>query len=121
MAQHVRKGDMVMVIAGDEGGATGRVLRVIPKRSRVIVEGLNMCRKHVKPNQQNPQGGVISKEMPIHLSNVLPVVNGKPTRVRFQENKDGSKNRIAVEGGSIIGDPLRKAEREGKGKGKKKK
>jgi large subunit ribosomal protein L24 len=109
MAQHVRKGDLVQVIAGDAKGTQARVLRVLPKENRVVVEGVNVRTKHVKRSQQNPQGGTITKEMAIHASNVMPVVDGKPTRVRFETRKDGSKVRVAVKGGAQIGDELRKA------------
>ncbi len=89
MARHVRKGDLVVVTKGDDRGQQGKVLSVIPKHGRVVVEGVNVCKKHIKPSQENPQGGVIEKEMPIHISNVSPVADGKPTRVRFQTQPDG--------------------------------
>ncbi len=103
MPAHVRKGDTVMVTAGSDRGRTGTVLKVIPKSSQVIVQGLNTRTKHLKPSQTNPQGGVITREMPIHLSNVSPVVDGKPTRVRFVVKSDGSKVRIAARGGQELG------------------
>lgn len=111
MARHVRKGDMVIVIAGDgrKDSRPKKVLRVIPDKNQVVVEGVNVRRKHVKPNQMNPQGGIIEKEMPIHISNVLPAVDGKPTRVKFETRADGSKVRLAVSDGSQIGPELKKA------------
>lgn len=109
MARHIRKGDLVAVTAGSARGRQGKVLSVNPKRSSVIVEGVNVRKKHVKPSQQNPQGGIIQKEMPIHVSNVSPVSDGKPTRVRFQVRPDGSKVRIAARSGQQIGQELRKA------------
>lgn len=79
---HVKKGDRVRVIAGNARGTEGRILRVLPKTERVIVEGVNVRVKHTKPNQQNQQGGRIEAERPIHLSNVMPLdATGKPTRV----------------------------------------
>ena len=69
----------------------------------------NVCKKHVRPNQQNQQGGLVEKELPIHISNVSPAVDGKPTRVRFETREDGSKVRVAVNGGEVIGQPLKKA------------
>jgi large subunit ribosomal protein L24 len=114
MAQHIRKGDLVMVIAGDDrhkANPVGRVLRVLPKRGKVVVEGVNVCKKHVKPNQKNPQGGIVEKEMPVALSNVMPVVDGKPSRVRFQVRPDGAKVRVAAKNGQAIGAELRKAGR----------
>lgn len=99
----------MQVIAGSAKGTQARVLRVIPKDERVVVEGVNVRTKHLKRSQQHPQGGTVSKEMPIHISNVLPVVDGKPTRVRFETRKDGSKVRVAVKGGAQIGQELKKA------------
>jgi len=103
MPAHVRKGDTVMVTAGSDRGRTGTVLKVIPKHSKVIVQGLNTRTKHLKPSQTNPQGSVITREMPLHLSNVSPVVDGKATRVRFVVKADGSKVRVATRGGQELG------------------
>lgn len=99
MARHIRKGDNVIVTAGNDRGATGEVLRVLTKADRVVVQGVNMRAKHLKPTQANPQGGIVRREMPIHISNVRPVVDGKPTRVRWEHRDDGSKVRVAVRGG----------------------
>lgn len=109
MPRHVIKGDQVIVTAGEFKGQQGTVLRVIPDEDRVVIQGINVRKKHVRPTQSNPQGGVVEKEMPIHISNVSPVVDGKPTRVRFETRPDGSKVRIAVRGGQTIGQPIRKA------------
>ncbi|MCH2137556.1 MAG: 50S ribosomal protein L24 [Phycisphaerales bacterium] len=103
MASHVRKGDTVIVTAGNDRGIIGEVLRVIPKDDRVVVQGVNIRTKHVKPTQQNPQGGLLRQEMPIHISNVSPAVDGKATRVRFETKKDGSKVRVAVRNGEELG------------------
>lgn len=102
MARHIRKGDMVIVTAGNDRGATGEVLRVIPKEDRVVVQGVNIRVKHLKPTQANPKGGIVRREMPIHSSNVSPVVDGKPTRVRFEVQPDGTKNRVAVRNGKVL-------------------
>ncbi len=102
MARHICKGDMVIVTAGNDRGVTGEVLRVIPKRDRVVVQGINVRSKHLKPSQASPQGGIIRREMPIHISNVSPVVEGKPTRVRFEVRDDGSKARVAIRGGKEL-------------------
>ena len=102
MPLHVRKGDTVIVTAGNDVGVTGEVLRVMPKQKRVVVQGVNVHAKHVKPTEDNPQGGIIRREMPIHISNVSPVVDGKPTRVRFETRPDGSKVRIAVRTGKEL-------------------
>ena len=102
MPRHVRKGDNVIITSGNDKGATGEVLRVLPKHSRVVVQGVNVRAKHVKPTEANPQGGIIRREMPIHISNVSPVVDGKPTRVRFETKPDGSKVRIAIRTGKEL-------------------
>ena len=103
MALHIKKGDMVEIIAGDHKGATGRVLRVIPEKNRVVVQGQNIAKKHVRPSRRNPQGGRINIERPIHISNVLPVnpKSSKGSKVRYQINEDGSKKRIASDGTEI--------------------
>ena len=106
MARHIRKDDEVIVTAGANKGSRGRVVQVLTGEDRVIVEGVNVRRKHVKPTQSNPQGGVISVSMPIHISNVSPVVTYKgkkvATRVRFETNKDGEKVRVAVKTGETL-------------------
>jgi large subunit ribosomal protein L24 len=105
MARHIKKNDMVVVIAGRDKGKTGRVLRVLVDKGRVVVEGVNRVWKHVRPSQRNPQGGRIQKDAAIHLSNVMPVdpgANGKGTRVRT-EMRDGQKHRIAVKSGTDLG------------------
>lgn len=103
MARHVRKDDEVIVTTGSDKGRIGKVLRVLTNEDRVIVDGVNVRRKHVKPTQSNPQGGVVSVAMPIHISNVSPVdKNKKATRVRFETNKDGEKVRVAVTTGETL-------------------
>jgi large subunit ribosomal protein L24 len=104
MATRIKNGDIVMVIAGADRGKTGRVLRVLGERNRVVVEGVNRVWKHVRPSQRHPQGGRIQKDAAIHLSNVMPVdpSSGKGSRVRF-ETRDGAKHRIAVKGGTDLG------------------
>lgn len=102
MARHIRKGDTVMVTAGNDRGATGEVLRILTKRDRVVVKGINIRAKHLKPTQVNPQGGIVRREMSIHISNVSPVQDGKATRVRFQTKKDGSKVRVAASNGKEL-------------------
>jgi len=103
MAMHIRKGDTVEVVAGDHKGATGRVLRVIPKENKVVVQGQNIAKKHVRTSRKNPQGGRINVEQPIHISNVLPVnpKSSKGSRVRYQVGNDGSKKRVAIDGTEI--------------------
>jgi large subunit ribosomal protein L24 len=104
MARKIRTGDTVMIIAGADKGQTGKVLRILTSKNRVVVEGINRVWKHVRPSQRNPQGGRIQKDAPLHISNVLPVdpATGKPVRVRF-EMRDGVKRRVAVGSGSDLG------------------
>jgi large subunit ribosomal protein L24 len=102
MPRHIKKGDTVMITAGNDRGVTGEVLRILTKHGRVVVQGVNIRAKHLKPTQANPQGGIVRREMPIHLSNVSPVVDGRPTRVRFQTQKDGTKARVAVAGDKVL-------------------
>jgi large subunit ribosomal protein L24 len=109
MARHVRKGDNVIVTAGSSKGKQGKILRVVTEKDQVVVEGANVRTKHVKPSQTNPQGGVVHKEMPIHISNVSPIADGKPTRVRFVSKDDGSKIRVAASTGEQLGPALKKA------------
>ena len=80
---HIKKGDQVQVIAGDSKGQTGKVLKVEVSKQRAIVEGVNLCKKATKPNAQNPQGGIVEKEAPIHISNLMLIdpKSGKPTKV----------------------------------------
>ncbi|MFJ7729927.1 50S ribosomal protein L24 [Neobacillus sp. NPDC097160] len=96
---HVKKGDQVRVISGKDKGKTGVILASYPKDSRVLVEGINIVKKHSKPSQVNPQGGIISFEAPIHVSNVMPIdpKSGNPTRVGYK-TVDGKKVRVAKSG-----------------------
>lgn len=108
MAVHIRKNDVVEVIAGDHRGARGKVLRVDPKKRKVVVEGVNLVFRHVRPTRRNPQGGRVQKEAPLHISNVLPVdaAKGKGVRVRFAVATDESgkvteKRRTTVAGTTL--------------------
>ena len=100
MALHVKKGDMVQIIAGDHKGATGRVLHVYPEDNAVIIQGQNIAKKHVRPSRRNPQGGRIGVEQPLHISNVLPLnpKSSKGTRVRYPQTGSGGKKRVATDG-----------------------
>src|SRR3954467_4419482 len=104
MARHIKAGDTVMITTGADKGKTGRVLRVITDKNRVVIEGINRVWKHVRPSQRNPQGGRIQKDAPIHLSNVMPLdpTTGKGTRVKFAV-RDGKKHRVAVKSGTDLG------------------
>jgi large subunit ribosomal protein L24 len=103
MALHVKRNDMVEIIAGDHKGATGRVLRVMRDKGKVIVQGHNLAQKHVRASRRNPQGGRISVEQPIDISNVLVVStkSNRGTRVRYQLESDGTKKRVALDGTEI--------------------
>jgi len=111
MALHVKKGDTVQIIAGDHKGNTGKVLQVYPDKNLVLVQGQNIAKKHVRPSRRNPQGGRISVEQPIHISNVLPVnpKTSKGTRVRYELTADGGKKRVATDGTEL--GVLRKAKK----------
>ena len=103
MAQKIKKGDTVVVLAGKDKGRTGEVTRVIPKDDKVVVSGVNVATRHKKPSQLNPQGGLERKEAPMHVSKVAIAdpKGGKPTRVRFEE-RDGKKVRVAAKSGELI-------------------
>jgi large subunit ribosomal protein L24 len=104
MAARIRKDDTVIVIAGKDRGRSGKVLKVLTKEERVLVEGVNMVKRHTKPDMANPNGGVISKEAPLHVSNVAlrDPKTGKPTRVGFKVNDKGRKIRVAKGSGVEI-------------------
>ncbi len=105
MARHVKKGDTVMVITGADKGKVGEVLRVDGAGDRVVVQGVNRVFRHLRPSRQHPQGGRIQKEMPVHISNVLPIdpKTNQPTRAGFRINADGSKERYAKKSGESLG------------------
>ncbi|MGA9466916.1 MAG: 50S ribosomal protein L24 [Exiguobacterium marinum] len=96
---HVKKGDTVQVMSGKDKGKQGVILKAMPSKNRVLVEGVNVMKKHAKPSQANPQGGILEIEAPIHVSNVMPLdpKTGKPTRVGFKV-VDGKKVRVAKSG-----------------------
>lgn len=102
--KRLRKDDLVVVIAGRDKGTQGRVLRVFDEQDRVIVEGVNVAKRHTKPTQQNPAGGIIEKELPIHVSNVMlfDTKADKRTRVRVQTDDDGKKVRVAAASGATL-------------------
>ncbi|GLZ04126.1 50S ribosomal protein L24 [Actinomadura sp. NBRC 104412] len=100
----IRKGDEVIVIAGKDKGATGKVLRVDPRRERVVVEGVNLITKNIKADQQRAgkESGRVTVEAPLHVSNVAIVEDGKPVRVGYRINEDGTKVRISRRSGKEI-------------------
>ncbi len=104
---HVKKGDQVLVIAGNDKGQRGRVLMVYPKRERVLVEGINMRTHHEKPSQENPQGGRLKREAPVHISNLMVIdpTTDEPSRIgrkRIEEEGGGRWVRYAKVSGEII-------------------
>ena len=101
----IKVDDIVEVITGDDKGARGKVLKVDHANRKVIVEGVNRVYKHVRKSQKNPQGGRLSKEMPIHVSNVMLIdgKSGDPTRVGARYLKDGSKERYSKKSGASLG------------------
>ncbi|KAA0948611.1 50S ribosomal protein L24 [Sporosarcina sp. ANT_H38] len=100
---NVKKGDKVMIITGKDKGKTGVILVAFPKKDRVLVEGVNIVKKHTKPNQENPQGGIISQEAAIHVSNVMLIdpKTGEPTRVGYKI-ENGKKVRVAKKSGELL-------------------
>ena len=101
---HIKKGDMVAVLAGEDKGKTGRVLKVDAEKQRAIVEGVNMVSKSTKPSAKHPQGGIVKQEAPIHISNlnVLDPKSGKATRIGRRLNEDGKLVRYSKSSGEEI-------------------
>ena len=101
---HIRKGDTVVVIAGNYNGREGKVLEVIRATDKAIVEGVNMVKKHTKPNATHPQGGIVEKEAPIHISNLMnkDPKTGKPTRIGRKLNDKGKLVRYSKKSGEEI-------------------
>jgi len=101
---HVRKGDTVLVLTGKNAGKRGKVLAVQPAKSRLIVEGVNLVKRHTRPSQRMPQGGIVEKEAPIHSSNVMLVCNkcNNPTRIAKRILEDGKKVRVCKKCGEVL-------------------
>ena len=98
----IKKGDTVQIITGNDSGKIGRVIKVFLDRDRVVVEGVNLVKKHARPTQDTPQGGIIEKESTIHISNVMMVAAGKPTRLGYKTLEDGRKVKFAKKTGEVI-------------------
>jgi large subunit ribosomal protein L24 len=94
---HIKTGDTVLVIAGNEKGKKGKVLKMLTEKDRAIVEGLNIVKKHIKPSAQNPQGGIVEKEAGIHISNLMLIdpKTGEPTRIGRKLNEKGKLQRYS--------------------------
>lgn len=101
---HIKKGDNVMVIAGDSKGKTGKVLEVLPQDYKALIENVNLATKHAKPNAKNPKGGITKQPMPVHLSNVMLVDgSGKATRIsRRKDEKTNKTVRVSKKSGEVI-------------------
>jgi large subunit ribosomal protein L24 len=101
---NIRRGDRVKVIRGNFAGTEGTVLRVMPQENRVVVEGVNLRKRHMRPTQDNPEGGIVSFEAPIHASNVMLIdpLSGEPTRVRSRVDADGTRERVAAKSGNAL-------------------
>lgn len=100
----IKKGDQVVVITGRDKGKQGEVLKVLPKESRAIVQGVNLAKRHTRPSAADPSGGILDKELPIHVSNIAHIdpKSGKPTRVGFKLLEGGRKVRVARRSGETI-------------------
>ena len=102
---HVVKNDTVKILSGKYRGKTGKVLKVFPNQKRVIVEGVNIIKRHTKPSQKNQQGGIVEKESSVHVSNVMVIdpKTNEPTRIGHKKLEDGTKVRISIKSGEILG------------------
>ena len=98
----IKKGDSVKVVSGTYKGQTGRVLKLIKDKDRLLVEGINKVKKHTKPSQDNPQGGIVEKELSIHLSNLMLLDKNNPVKVGFKVSENGKKVRINKSNGKPI-------------------
>ena len=99
---HLKSGMTVKVIRGNHKGKEGKILRILKDKNRVIVEGVNLIKKHTKPSQENPKGGIVEREGSLHVSNVMYIHGGEPTRIGFKKLEDGTKVRVAIKSGEEI-------------------
>jgi large subunit ribosomal protein L24 len=109
MHMHVVRGDQVIVMRGNDKGARGEVIRVLPKKGRIVVKGVNIVKKHRKARSAEEQSGIIEMEAPIHVSNVMLIdpKSGEPTRTKMRIDEDGTKERLSVKSGEAIPKPTR--------------
>ena len=107
--QRIQKGDTVVVISGKDKGKTGKVMRLLKEDDKVVVEGINLIKRHMKPNPRMQQGGILEREQPMHACKVMLVdpTTGKGTRIRVKADDKGVKHRIAVKSGEEIPSPAR--------------
>ena len=103
---HLRKGDMVVVITGKYKGRRGRILRCYPKKERVLVEGVNMMKRHTRPSSRNQQGGIVERESPIHMSNVMAWCESanRPSKIAIKCLEDGTRARVFKVNGEMLTD-----------------
>ena len=99
---YLKSGMTVKVIRGNHKGKEGKILRILKDKNRLIVEGVNLIKKHTKPSQENPKGGIVEREGSLHVSNVMYIHGGEPTRIGFKKLEDGSKVRVAIKNGEEI-------------------
>tara|TARA_B100000945_G_C20174919_1_gene499557 strand:+ start:284 stop:589 length:306 start_codon:yes stop_codon:yes gene_type:complete len=98
----IKKGDTVKIITGNEAGKSGRVIKVFPSLEKIVVEGVNLVKKHSRPSQENPQGGIIEKESSVHVSNVMSLTGDVPSRLGYKFLDDGKKVKFSKKNGDII-------------------
>ena len=98
----IKKNDSVKVISGSNKGKTGRIIKIMSCKTKAIVEGINIVKKHARPTQENPQGGIVEKELPVHISNLMLLNKGKTAKVGFKILKDGKKIRMNKLNGDAI-------------------
>ncbi len=104
MSLRIKKGDKVVLLSGKDKGKSGKVLHVFPQKGRALVEGVNMVKKHLRKSQQNPNGAVISREIPVHLSklSLLDPVSNKPSRIGALTANDGTKQRVSTKNKAVF-------------------
>ena len=109
MLARLRKGDEVIVISGKDKGKKGKIARIFAEEGKVTVEGINLVKRHLRPNAKNPQGGILEKEAPIFASKVMPIdpKTGKGTRIRIGKDDKGKKIRVAAKSGEAIAAPAK--------------
>ncbi|CAN5779828.1 50S ribosomal protein L24 [soil metagenome] len=109
MLARLRKGDEVIVISGKDKGKKGKVSRIFAEDGKVVVEGINLVKRHLRPNAKNPQGGILEKEAPIYASKVMPIdpKTGKGTRIKIGKDEKGKKIRLAAKSGEAIAAPAK--------------
>ena len=91
----IKKGDMVQIISGNDKGKSGRVIKVFTDKDRIVVEGVNVVKKHSRPTQENPLGGILEKELSVHVSNAIYLDGNTPARIGVKRSNDGSKTRFS--------------------------